>query len=186
MGAREFGRGVVTAAILVVSGCTQRAGEPTVATPIEVTPVVSPQSVSRERGKYLVLVGGCNECHTPGYAMPGGGSIPESEWLTGVGLGWRGPWGTTYASNLRLSVAGADEQTWLATMRARKVFPPMPWGSLHAMTDADLRSVYQYIKGLGAKGEATPGYVLPGVEPKTPYLDMMPHVVAGAATRPGR
>ena len=26
----------------------------------------------RERGRYLTIIGGCNDCHTPGYAMSGG------------------------------------------------------------------------------------------------------------------
>jgi hypothetical protein len=137
--------------------------------------------ISSERGRYLVLMGGCNDCHTAGYAMPGAAAVPESQWLMGTSLGWRGPWGTTYGTNLRLSVAGADEQTWVATMRARNLFPPMPWGSLHAMTDADLRSTYRYIKGLGPTGEPAPAYVLPGLEPKTPYVDMIPRVPAAAA-----
>jgi hypothetical protein len=33
------------------------------------------------------------------------GNVPEKEWLMGSGAqGWRGPWGTTYASNLRINV----------------------------------------------------------------------------------
>jgi mono/diheme cytochrome c family protein len=54
-----------------------------------------------ERGRYLIKIGGCNDCHTAGYA-PAGGKVPESQWLTGDALCWRGPWGTTYATNLRL------------------------------------------------------------------------------------
>ena len=46
------------------------------------------------RGKYVVTIGGCNDCHTPGYAEKEG-KVPEKDWLTGDILGWRGPWGTT-------------------------------------------------------------------------------------------
>src|SRR5882672_998171 len=49
----------------------------------------------RERGSYLAVIAGCNDCHTPGYAESGG-KVPESQWLTGTLLGWSGPWGTTY------------------------------------------------------------------------------------------
>ena len=55
---------------------------------------------SLARGKYLVTIGGCNDCHTAGYAMTNG-KVPEKDWLAGDRLGWRGPWGTTYAVNLR-------------------------------------------------------------------------------------
>ena len=27
-----------------------------------------------ERGKYLIVVGGCNDCHTPGYLLEDGNS----------------------------------------------------------------------------------------------------------------
>jgi mono/diheme cytochrome c family protein len=54
-----------------------------------------------ERGRYMVLTGHCNNCHTVAYA-PKEGNVSEKDWLLGSGpLGWRGPWGTTYASNLR-------------------------------------------------------------------------------------
>ena len=57
-----------------------------------------------EHGSYLVTVGGCNDCHTAGYAESAG-EVPESDWLQGDSLGWQGPWGTTYATNLRLQLA---------------------------------------------------------------------------------
>ncbi len=55
----------------------------------------------QERGRYLVRIAGCNDCHTPGYAESGG-LLPEARWLVGDKLGWHGPWGTTYPTNLRL------------------------------------------------------------------------------------
>jgi mono/diheme cytochrome c family protein len=133
-------------------------------------PVVEPEP-SAIRGKYLVLVGGCNDCHTPGYSVPGA-RVPESQWLVGVPLGWRGPWGTTYAGNLRLFVNGISEDEWVKQMHVRAIMPPMPWASLQAMTEGDLRSVYRYVKGLGVSGEAMPKYLPPGVEPGTVYLDL--------------
>src|SRR5258708_15062909 len=54
-----------------------------------------------ERGRYLVKISGCNDCHTAGYAAAGG-EIPESQWLLGNTLGWRGPWGTKDPAHLRL------------------------------------------------------------------------------------
>ena len=54
-----------------------------------------------ERGKYLVSISACDDCHTPNYGLSGG-KVPEKDWLTGDSLGWQGPWGTTYAPNLRL------------------------------------------------------------------------------------
>ena len=121
----------------------------------------------------MIRVGGCNDCHTPGF-MEKGFDIPESQWLTGVPVGWKGPWGTTYASNLRLFAKDFDEDTFVKVARARNTRPPMPWPNLHAMTDADLRSVFRYIKSLPLAGERMPDYVPPGEEPTTPYVVLVP------------
>lgn len=124
------------------------------------------------RGRYIIATSGCNDCHTPGY-MQKDGNVPESEWLTGEHMGWQGPWGTTYASNLRLMMSQLTEQQWLA--RARGTFrPPMPGPSLRAMTDADLKAIYRYVKSLPLKSEPAPAYVPPGGQVATPYFDFTP------------
>lgn len=125
-----------------------------------------------ERGRYIIGTSGCNDCHTPGY-MQKDGHVPESEWLTGEGIGWQGPWGTTYAANLRLSLSQLTEPQWLD--RARSAFrPPMPGFNLRAMTDADLKAIYHYVKSLPVKGDPSPAYVPPGGQVATPYLDLTP------------
>lgn len=129
-------------------------------------------------GKYLVRIGGCNDCHTPGYSESGG-NVPVGHWLTGVPVGFRGPWGTSYASNLRLYVDPMSEDDFVRVMRARNDKPPMPWESLHAMSDPDLRAVYRFIKSLGKAGQPTPADVPPGQEPKTPYAVLAPPAMPG-------
>jgi len=124
------------------------------------------------RGRYLVATSGCNDCHTAGY-MQQNGQVPEAEWLTGDSIGWQGAWGTTYAANLRLLFQQIDEKTWLE--RARQAMrPPMPTPSLRAMSDADLRAIYRYVRSLGAKGQPALAYVPPGGKVKTPYFDLTP------------
>ncbi|MGE5321045.1 MAG: c-type cytochrome [Hyphomicrobiaceae bacterium] len=123
-------------------------------------------------GRYLVQTSGCNDCHTPGYAQKDG-QVPETEWLTGDSMGWHGPWGTTYPVNLRLLVQQIDEEAWLMQAR-RPMRPPMPAPSLRAMSDADLRAIYRYVRSLGAKGQPVPAYVPPGGPIATPYLDLTP------------
>ena len=122
-----------------------------------------------QRGKYLVKIAGCNDCHTPGYALAGG-KVPEAVWLTGDQLGWRGPWGTTYAPNLRLYMRGMSEAQWVQRAKTVETRPPMPWFILHDMTDQDLRAIYRYVNALGPAGEPAPSYVPPGTEPRTPYV----------------
>ena len=83
-----------------------------------------------ERGRYLVKVGGCNDCHTAGYGMSAG-KVPEKDWLQGDQLGWRGPWGTTYPTNLRLSMNALGEDDWIRMAQTMQARPPMPWFTLH-------------------------------------------------------
>lgn len=81
-----------------------------------------------ERGRWLVNLGGCNDCHTPKKFGPKGMELDESRLLSGapsneptpaipegaIGMGpdkwaaltnahlstWAGPWGVSFASNL--------------------------------------------------------------------------------------
>lgn len=121
-----------------------------------------------ERGRYLSRIAGCNDCHTPGFLLSEG-KVPEKAWLTGDTLGWRGPWGTTYASNLRLFVQAMTEAQWVNTARVLKVRPPMPWFNLNLMHEEDLKAIYQFLRYLGPGGSPAPAYVPPDQEPKTPY-----------------
>ncbi len=124
------------------------------------------------RGKYVVATSGCNDCHTAGYPESGG-RLPETEWLTGNTVGFSGPWGTTYAANLRLTAQVLSESGWLARART-EMRPPMPWFSLRDMNDADLRAVYHYLRSLGARGEPAPAYAPPGRKVATPYIEFVP------------
>jgi len=129
----------------------------------------SPADPAVKRGRYLVQIGGCNDCHTHGYRQAGG-TIDEQQWLTGSTLGWRGPWGTIYPPNLRLVADGMSEVQWLTKAREERR-PPMPWFNLRAMTEADLTAIYRYLRHLGAAGEPAPAYVPPDRTPKPPYVE---------------
>lgn len=126
-----------------------------------------------DRGRYLILIGACNDCHTPEYSESAG-AVPESEWLTGDAIGWRGPWGTSYAPNLRLLAAGMDANAWLQRVRGTKARPPMPWYALQAMTDRDLRAVHAYLQALGPAGKPAPEFVPPERVPTTAYISLVP------------
>jgi mono/diheme cytochrome c family protein len=117
-----------------------------------------------ERGRYLVKISGCNDCHTAGYAAHGG-KIPESQWLLGDTLGWRGPWGTTYPSNLRLFINSLTEDQWVKFSEAFQAQPPMPWWLLHDMNREDRGALYAYVRWLGPAGGPAPSFVPPEQEP---------------------
>ena len=123
-----------------------------------------------ERGRYIVEIGGCNDCHTAGYANAGG-KAAEADRLKGDTLGYRGEWGTTYPTNLRLSIGKLTEDAWVKYAKTLNTRPPMPWFNVQAMTEADQRAVYQYIKSLpGAAGTASPAFLPPDKAPKQPYI----------------
>lgn len=139
-----------------------------------------------ERGRYLVMISGCNDCHTAGFAASGG-AVAEADWLLGDSLGYRGPWGTTYPSNLREHASRYSEAEWVGLMKNLRTRPPMPWWALNSMTEADLGAVHQYLTSLGTGGVAAPAYVPPAEEPATPYIQWPsppPPLEAAAASDP--
>jgi len=122
-----------------------------------------------ERGRYIAKVAGCNDCHTPGYAMTGG-QVAEKDWLVGDRLGWQGPWGTTYPANLRLLMAKMSEDDWVKAAHNAQMRPPMPWFALRDMSEADLRALHRFVRSLGPAGEAAPPYLPPGIAAQGPVV----------------
>ena len=121
------------------------------------------------RGKYVVTIAGCNDCHTTGYAESDG-KTPEKDWLTGSILGWKGDWGTTYAINLRTYMARLTEAQWVAKAKNLQARPPMPAMNVRQMNDQDLRAIYRYVKSLGSAGNEAPAYVPPNQTPNPPFV----------------
>jgi mono/diheme cytochrome c family protein len=122
-----------------------------------------------QRGRYLMKIAGCHDCHTADYA-PSGGKVPEAQWLTGDALGWRGPWGTTYPTNLRLYFQSLTEDEWVKKGKTLTARPPMPWFNVRDMTTGDLRAIYRYMRHLGPAGKPAPAYVPPNETPQGPYV----------------
>ncbi|GGO64292.1 cytochrome C [Bowmanella pacifica] len=145
---------------------------------VSVMMVLACQSVAAEsavdRGRYLVKIAGCTDCHTKDYALLGG-KVAEAQWLLGDQVGFAGPWGVSYAGNLRLKVASMDWSQWLARIQMGGL-PPMPWPSLQAMTREDQKAIYTYIRALGPAGEAAPANRIPGQPIETPYILFVPQM----------
>ncbi len=133
------------------------------------------------RGQYLVRVAGCHDCHTEGYAEAGG-DAPASRWLTGSAVGFQGPWGVSYPTNLRLSLQKMTESQWIAYARVPRL-PPMPWYSLRDMSDEDLRAVYAFIRAMGPTGTPSPAPVGPDAVVTTPFIRFVPQNLPVAKNR---
>ena len=126
-----------------------------------------------ERGRYLVGITGCHDCHSPKVqgmtpdmtrALSGrpaatkppskaDGEVHASLDLTA----WTGPWGQSVASNLTPDPTTGigtryTEASFVATMRTGKkpngtlVQPPMPAEVYQNMTDDDLKSIWAYLR----------------------------------------
>jgi cytochrome c553 len=126
-----------------------------------------------ERGRYLVGITGCHDCHSPkvtgmtpdlSRALSGRpattplpsatkGEVHASLDLTA----WTGPWGQTVASNLTPDPTTGignryTEASFIQTMRTGKkpngtpVLPPMPSEVYQNMTDDDLRAIWAYLR----------------------------------------
>jgi hypothetical protein len=121
-----------------------------------------------EHGRYLIKIAGCNDCHTVGYPQANG-KVPVESWLMGDIFGWKGAWGTTYGTNLRLLVADLTETEWIEMSKTLESRPPMPWFNLNAIKASDLRSIYQFVRYLGPGGKLAPNYLPPDKEPEGPY-----------------
>ena len=157
-------------ACLALSACTAPARQATTAAPV--TAASSKDANLAARGEYLVRIAGCNDCHTPAYGERGG-NVPKDVWLTGSSLGFNGPWGTTYAANLRLKAAEMDEAGWLQYTGNLHTRPLMPDYNLRDMTAEDRRALYRFIRSLGPGGSKAPDYLPPGQTPPAPYMQMV-------------
>lgn len=124
-------------------------------------------------GEYLVAIGGCNDCHTEGWMM-NPGKVPPAQRLTGSRVGWNGPWGTSYPSNLRLMIQKMSADAWVQHAHTMQPRPPMPWFVMHTMSEPDLKAIYVYIRSLGPAGEPAPDALPPGQKPATPYIRAEP------------
>lgn len=137
--------------------CGLAAGEPAVV--VAGSQPVSPAEL--DRGRYLVRVGGCNDCHTAGYVADYGG-VPEQDWLLGDDTAFVGRWGTSFASNLRLTMLRYNDEQWLGRARSLEDSAVMPAERLRTMSDADLLAILRYVQWLGPRGEPAPQPLPPG------------------------
>ena len=103
--------------------------------------------------------------------MKDGTYLDEADWLVGDTLGYHGPWGTAYPTNLRLMLNAMAEDEWLRLARQMRRDSPMAWVMLPKLNDADLRAVYRFVSFLGPKGEPAPARLPAGSPPPGDYIN---------------
>jgi mono/diheme cytochrome c family protein len=142
---------VAIAAIALVSACSQSAS------PIE-------------RGKYLVTLGGCNDCHTPGYFF---GKPDMTRFLGGSDLGFEIPGLGAFAGrNIT-----PDKETGIGNWTTEQIVtalqtgvrpdglvlaPIMPWHAIANLTKDDVTAIAVFLQSLPPVKNAVPGPFGPG------------------------
>jgi len=125
------------------------------------------------RGKYLVQLGGCTDCHTPGYFF---GRPDMARFLGGSDLGLEVPGlGIFVPPNLT-----PDNDTGLGTWTkdeivtairtgvrpdGRILAPIMPWRGYASLTDSDAAAIAEYLRSLPPVTNKVPGPFGPDEKP---------------------
>lgn len=107
------------------------------------------------RGRYLVAIMGCRDCHTPGTFY---GAPDSTRALSGSELGWVGPWGVVSARNITPDSA-TGIGTWTSeqivhalrtgnTPDGSQLAPIMPWMDFAHLEQDDAMAIAAYLKSI--------------------------------------
>ena len=134
-----------------------------------------------ERGKYLVTLAGCGDCHTPGGLI---GSPDPKRLLGGSDVGFGDPAsGVWIGPNLT-----PDEETGLGDWTddqiiaaitkgirpdGRKLSAIMPWPSFSHLTADDARAIVAYLKSLPPVKNKVPIPYNASQTPAAPYISVI-------------
>lgn len=145
-----------------------------------------------ERGKYLVTVGGCNDCHTPGTFL---GRPDMTRMLGGSDVGFAIPdLGVFVGRNLT-----PDKETGLGAWSTEEIIaaitagkrpdgrvlaPIMPWMGLSQLTSADAQAIAAYLQSIPPVKNAVPGPFGPNEKPSVLVFTIVPGDVYASMPKP--
>jgi mono/diheme cytochrome c family protein len=140
------------------------------------------QSAQIKRGLYLVNIGGCNDCHTPGSFL---GKRDTTRTLAGSDVGFGIPgMGVFVGPNLT-----PDKETGLGNWTneqivtairtgkrpdGRMLAPVMPYNDFAALTKEDALAIAGYLKSLPAISNKVPGPFGPADRPDVFVMTVLP------------
>jgi mono/diheme cytochrome c family protein len=135
-----------------------------------------------ERGKYLVTLGGCTDCHTPGSFL---GKPDMTQFLGGSDVGFAIPGlGVFVGRNLT-----PDKETGLGSWTraqivtafttgkrpdGRELAPVMPWRGYSKLTKADATAIAAYLQSLLPVKHTVPGPFGPSDKVSVFVMDVLP------------
>jgi mono/diheme cytochrome c family protein len=134
------------------------------------------------RGKYLVTLGGCTDCHTPGSFF---GKPDLTRFLGGSEVGFDMPQlGVFYGPNLT-----PDKETGIGAWSAEEIVtaittgkrpdgrilaPIMPWRGFAALRADDARAIALFLKSLPPVKNKVPGPFGPSETPTSFVMKIVP------------
>jgi mono/diheme cytochrome c family protein len=135
-----------------------------------------------ERGKYLVTLGSCTDCHTPGYFF---GKPDMTRQLGGSEVGFEIPGlGVFHGPNLTPDKATglgswseAEIVTAIQTGKrpdGRELAPIMPWQAFAKLTKQDAQAIAVYLKSLPPVSNKVPGPFGPQETPTSFVMKIVP------------
>ena len=123
-----------------------------------------------ERGKYLVTLGGCNDCHTPGYFL---GKPDMARFLGGSDVGFDIPGlgafaGRNITPDKETGIGNWTTEQIVAALQTgvrpdgRVLAPIMPWHAFANLTKDDVTAIAAFLQSLPPVKNAVPGPFGPG------------------------
>jgi mono/diheme cytochrome c family protein len=150
-------------------------------------------SAAVERGRYLVTVMSCTDCHTPGTFL---GHPDMTRFLGGSDVGFAVPGlGVFVPSNLSPDPAtglGKWTEAEIATALTtgvipggRVLVPVMPWRSYAHLTPSDALAIAAYLKSLPSVRHLVPGPFGPKQTATVPVMAVIPGSLYATLPVPG-
>lgn len=139
-----------------------------------------PEAIAR--GKYLVTVASCHDCHTPGYFL---GKPDMARYLGGSDVGFELPGlGVFVGPNLTPDKATglggwADAQVITAIQKGvrpdgRVLAPIMPYHAFANLTQRDVEAIVAFLRSVPAVDHKVPGPFGPAEAPTTFVMKIVP------------
>lgn len=145
-----------------------------------------------DRGKYLVTIMGCTDCHTPGSFL---GHPDMTKFLGGSDVGFAIPgMGVFVGRNLT-----PDKETGLGTWTRQQIItafttgkrpdgrilaPIMPWRAFGKLTHRDAEAIAAYLQSLPPVRHAVPGPFGPGEKVPVFVMTVLPAEVYNNMPKP--
>ena len=141
-----------------------------------------------ERGRYLVSIGSCSHCHTPGHFF---GKDDMARYLGGSDVGFTLEDGTTVVGRNLTPDPETGLGNWSIQQIAkalrtgvrpdgRTLIPVMPWVDYQKMTEADALAIATFLKTLPPVHHRIDGPFAPKQVPTTFSIRMVPILHAPA------